>query len=84
MFYVYVLDSNKDGKLYIGRTDDLRRRLNEHNLGKVASTRHRRPFKLCFYESFIDKRDSIRRERYFKTSKGRSSLGQIIRYSIDS
>lgn len=82
MYYVYVLQSTKDGKRYIGRSDDLRRRMTEHEGGKVASTKHRRPIKLIFYEAFSAREDAIRRERYFKTSKGKSTLDIMLRESI--
>jgi len=82
MYYVYILKSLKDLKLYIGRTDNLKRRVGEHHLGKVSSTKNRRPLLLIFYEAFLGKGDSVRRERYFKTSKGKSSLKQMLRESL--
>ncbi len=82
MHFTYILLSKKDNNLYIGYTSDLKRRLSEHNKGKVRSTKYRRPLELAFYEAFASKEDAKRRERYFKTSKGRSSLKQIIRSSI--
>ena len=81
MYYVYVLQSRKDGKRYIGQSDDLRRRISEHENGKLTSTKHRRPIKLIFYEAFSAKEDAIRRERYFKTSKGKSTLDIMLRES---
>ena len=51
MFYTYVLKSKKDGKLYIGSTNDLKRRLTQHNSGEVKSTKPRIPFILIYYES---------------------------------
>ena len=84
MYYVYILHSKKDGKLYMGRSDDLKRRLQEHQKGKVKATQNRLPVDLVFYEAFTDKSDSIRRERYFKSSKGRSSLKQMLRDSLKS
>jgi len=53
MFYVYVLLSLKDGKFYIGYTEDLKRRLKEHNSGKNISTKSRLPLKLIYYESHL-------------------------------
>ena len=83
MHYVYVLLSLLDKKFYIGRTDDLRRRKQEHDEGKVTSTKHRRPLTLVFYEAFGNKKDATRRELYFKTSKGRSTLKMMLRYSVN-
>ncbi len=82
MYYVYVLQSIKSGKLYIGRTENLKRRVVEHLTGKVRSTKRMLPLKLVFYEAFLSKKDVIRREKYFKTSKGKSSLKQTIRESL--
>ena len=84
MNYVYVLKSLKDSKLYIGRTGDLTRRLLEHKNGKVKATKNRRPLKTICYEAFLSREDSIRRERYFKTTKGKSSLRQMIRDSLNT
>ncbi|MCD6429097.1 GIY-YIG nuclease family protein [bacterium] len=83
MYYTYVLKSRKDKKLYIGYTIDLKKRLLQHQNGEVESTKHRRPLELVFYEAFKDKRDAARREKYFKTEKGKSSLKQMIRFSIE-
>ena len=82
MYYVYVLKSMKDSKLYLGRTDDLRRRKHEHDNGKVSATKYRRPLKLVFYEAYVSKEDAVRRERYFKTTKGKSSLKMMLRKSL--
>ena len=79
MFYVYVLRSEKDNKLYIGFTTDLRERLKDHNYGENTSTKFRRPFKLIFYEAYLNKIDAQRRERYFKTTKGKDTLRQMLK-----
>jgi putative endonuclease len=82
MYYVYVLRSQLDEKLYTGYTTDLQTRLWEHNNGEVVSTKARRPFELIFYEGYKSMEDAKRRERYFKTSKGKSSLKMILRDSL--
>lgn len=66
MHYVYVIRSTKDGELYIGSTNDLKRRLNEHNDGENFSTAHRTPFELIYYEAYTAKRDASRREKALK------------------
>jgi putative endonuclease len=81
MFYTYVLKSQKDKKLYIGYSSDLKIRFAQHRRGEVESTKHRRPLNLIFYEAFQNEKDAQRRERYFKTDKGKSSLKQMIRFS---
>ncbi|MDD3648378.1 MAG: GIY-YIG nuclease family protein [Candidatus Dojkabacteria bacterium] len=84
MFFTYVLLSLSDAKFYIGFTRDINRRLLEHNQGKSASTKPRRPFKLIYYEAHISKQDALRREKYFKTSKGKSTLRQMLRIDLKS
>ncbi len=81
MFYVYVL-KDLTGRLYVGYTHDLRERLKQHKSGKTWTTKRMKEIELVFYEAFKSKEDAIRRERYFKTSKGKIGLKQIIRGSI--
>ena len=78
MYYVYVLLSDEDNHFYIGFTENVKQRLDEHNTGKNASTRSRRPFRLMYFEGHTSKSDAIRREGYFKTSKGKTTLRQIL------
>jgi putative endonuclease len=63
MYYVYILFSEKDGKLYIGSAPDLRKRLEKHKKGFVNATKNRHPLKLIYYECYLDKHDAQRRER---------------------
>jgi len=74
MYYTYVLLSEKDDKLYIGFTSDLKKRLGEHNVGYVEETKHKRPLILIYVEGCLDKAKAIKRERYFKTGFGRRFL----------
>ncbi len=71
MYYTYVLLSDADGNLYSGYTKNLKLRFEQHTKGKVPSTKDRRPLKLIYYEACIDQDDATRREKYFKTYKGR-------------
>jgi len=68
MFYVYVLKSEVDKKLYIGYTDDLKRRISEHNQGKTKSIKHRMPFELIYYEAYKNKTDARKREIELKNN----------------
>lgn len=52
MYYVYVLKSQKNGSLYIGYTDDLKRRFEEHNNLKSQSTKYKAPFEIVYYEAY--------------------------------
>jgi len=69
-FYVYVLESKQYKQLYIGSTRNLIKRVKEHNLGRVRSTKTYVPWKLIYYEANIHKQDAKRREYYLKTSQG--------------
>ena len=69
MHYVYLLKSNKDGKLYIGQTHDLKKRFKEHQDGLVRSTKYRRPWKLIYYESYLHFEDAMVREKKLKEFK---------------
>ena len=68
MFCVYILQSQKDRKLYIGFTSDLKSRFEKHNNGKVNSTKHRQPLKLIYYEAYQNKDVALKREKLLKHS----------------
>ena len=74
MYYVYVLQSAKDNKYYIGSTSDLKSRFSDHQSGKVASTKHRIPFMLICYEAYQSKLIAQRREKFLKSSDGHKDL----------
>ena len=74
MYFTYVLRSLKDNKLYIGFSDDLKNRIEEHKAGKVKATKSRRPLKLVYYEACLVKLKATKREKYFKTGFGRRFL----------
>jgi len=82
MYFVYALISKKDKSFYIGFSKHIKRRVEEHNNGKVASTKTKRPLVLLFCEGYLSKKDALRRERYFKSSKGKTTLKQILRESL--
>ena len=75
MFYLYILKSQNDGNLYIGSTNDLRRRLSEHNSGKVQSTMSRRPLELRYYEAYANEHNARKRETSLK--KDGRALAQL-------
>ena len=78
MFYVYVLRSLKDGKLYKGSYQDVQKRLEEHNAGKTESTKRRRPFVLIHTEEYVTRAHAERREKYLKSGVGREELNKIL------
>ena len=65
-------------KMHVGCANDLKKRLELHNAGKVSSTKNRRPFKILYYEVFLDKNDACRREKWLKTGWGRNRLNKIL------
>jgi putative endonuclease len=78
-FYTYVLRSLKDEKLYIGWTDDLKNRVNNHNLGNSQATKYRRPLELIYYEASLSKESAIKREKTLKTGFGRKYINNRIK-----
>ena len=80
-FYVYVLESKKDGEKYIGYTDNLKKRIEEHNKGLSFATKFWLPFKLIYFEGCKNMEDAKRRENYLKTTQGTRFLGlRLIQY----
>ena len=79
MQYVYVLQSKKDYDLYIGCTNDIRKRLQLHNAKKVPSTTKRVPLSLIYYEAFIDNHDAYTREQFLKSGWGRNQIKKLLR-----
>ncbi|MEK7615503.1 MAG: GIY-YIG nuclease family protein [Patescibacteria group bacterium] len=65
-FFVYVCKSLKDKRLYVGSTNNLERRLEQHAKGEVTSTKHRQPFELIYYEVYKIETDARMREKYLK------------------
>jgi putative endonuclease len=82
MYYVYVLLSQKDNNFYIGFSENIEQRIDEHCAGKNISTKLRRPLKLIYFEGHTSKFDALRRERYFKTTKGKATLKQILKDAL--
>ncbi len=74
MFYTYVLLSENDKNFYIGSTNDLKIRFDEHQKGLVVSTAQRRPLRLIYYEACLNQNDAVKREKYFKSGFGRRFL----------
>ena len=74
MYYTYVLLSQKDKKLYVGCTEDLKLRFEQHIKGLVNSTKNRRPLILIYYEACLKQEDAFKREKYLKTHYGKMFL----------
>jgi len=76
MFTVYGIKSELDGRIYVGFTDCLERRLKEHNSGKTKSTKGFMPWKLIFTERCESREIARSREKYFKSGCGKEYLKQ--------
>ena len=74
MFYIYLLESIRHKKVYVGFTSDLIKRLKEHNQGLNFSTKPYKPWKVIYYEACLNEKDAKRREKYLKTSQGQRLL----------
>lgn len=79
MFYVYVLKNSENDNFYTGCTEDLRKRLMEHNNGKVTTTRKFRNWKVVYYEASLDIVDAFAREKYLKSGPGKRYLRQRLK-----
>ncbi|MBE9469471.1 MAG: GIY-YIG nuclease family protein [Bacteroidetes bacterium] len=79
MYYIYILQSERDNNFYTGYTSDLRKRINEHNGGNVISTKKRTPLKLVYFEGCLSQKDAIHREKYLKTSWGKRYIKNRIK-----
>ena len=77
MFHVYVLRSSKTSRRYVGSCSDIDERLRRHNLGHSKATRHGVPWTLVHSESFVNRADATRRERYYKSGRGREELDRL-------
>ena len=78
IYYLYILKSLKDSKLYVGTTKNVEERLKQHNEGITPSTRYRKPFILLYTESYNTKQEALKRERYLKSLKGSKEKEHIL------
>jgi len=74
MFYIYLLKSKKNDKLYTGSTNNLRKRFKEHNDGKSNFTKKYIPYELIYYEACLNEEDARSREKYLKSGIGKRYL----------
>lgn len=79
MYYFYVLQFKENKKLYKGLTSDLKKRVADHRSGQSSFTSRNGEFDLIFYEAYLNKKDAIEAERYFKSGHGREVLEQKLK-----
>jgi putative endonuclease len=75
---VYLLESLDKKSWYIGFSDNLKRRLTEHNNGKGGKTTRTQKWKLIYFEGYLNKFDALGRERFLKSGSGRKFLKKQI------
>lgn len=73
MFYTYVLKNEKNGRLYTGATNDLRK-FELHNTDKSTFTKKDKHYELIYYEAYKDKRDAFTKEKYLKIGPGKQFI----------
>ena len=77
MYFVYILQSLKDYRTYVGYTNNLDERLKRYNAGLVTATKHRIPLKLIYSEHFQTTKEAKEREKYYKNGGGRRKIKQL-------
>ena len=79
MYSVYVLQSLRNGKRYVGYTSqEVKVRLRQHNRGQNRWANQNRPFKLLYVEQYIDKKEAQQREKFLKKGAGRRELDELL------
>lgn len=78
MYCTYILKSKNHAVTYVGMTNDLQRRINEHNQGKSMFTRRYAPWKVIYVERFETKEQAISREKFYKSKLGRVQIKTML------
>jgi putative endonuclease len=79
MYYVYILRNAETGRYYTGYTQNLRKRLTEHNTKKSSYTSYSGPYQLIYYEACLNMYDAQAREKYLKTGMGKRYLNNRVK-----
>jgi putative endonuclease len=78
-YYIYVIQSIVDNRLYIGLSEDVEKRLKSHNFGQTKSTKSYRPWKLVYSEFIGTRQEARKREKYFKSGCGKEQIKNFIK-----
>ncbi len=86
MYFVYVLENSEDKSWYIGFTDNVERRVREHDnkAGGKHTRRKAGKWEIIYYEAYIDKRDALGREKFLKGGSGRKFLKRQLTHFLGS
>jgi len=77
-YIVYILKSKIKEITYVGFTNNIERRVKEHNLGKSKFTRIYKPWEMVYKEEFSSEEEAVRREKYFKSAAGRRFIRKLL------
>ncbi|MEW6702168.1 MAG: GIY-YIG nuclease family protein [Bacteroidota bacterium] len=80
-YFVYILQSQKNSKYYIGQTNDLEKRISQHNAGYSISTKNGVPWILVFQKSFESRTEAMQYEKKLKSYKSHNYILEIIENS---
>ena len=80
-YFVYIIQSNKDGSYYVGSTQDLEERLRRHSQGRAKYTKAKRPWELVYSEEFPDRSSATERENEIKSKKKKRYIETLVRTS---
>jgi len=83
-YYVYILENKVKNFIYVGYSEDIKNRYETHNQGKVTSTKAYLPLEIIHYKAYKHIQDAKRRENYFKTTKGKVTLRQMLKEYFSS
>jgi putative endonuclease len=78
MFFVYAIKSQMDGRIYVGLTVDVSKRVDEHNSGKTKSTKGYPPWQLIYTEVLPSRIEARAREKYLKSGVGKEFLKSLV------
>ena len=77
MYWIYVLKSTVAAKSYVGHTNDLGRRLEEHSAGRNFYTRRYVPWEMIYTEQYSGVAEAVQREKFLKSTQGRRFLKKV-------
>ena len=79
MVYIYAIYSKKTKRIYVGQTENIERRLKEHNNGLTKSIKFYIPWNLFYYEKTKDRKEARKKELYYKSGCGKEKLRVILK-----
>jgi len=79
MFIVYILKSLKNGRFYVGQTQDINDRIKRHNSGNVKSTKYYIPWEIVYLENLQTRSEACKREKQIKIYKGGEAFKKLLK-----